>query len=127
MEGAKTSRNRQGALASFIAVLAGWVLDMPLVLVVDPKNAPPGIAVEAESIVVGVFFMTLLYWGNRAGYIGGIAYGFWSIPFFPLSLIISGQTTALIAPNKIINLIFALSLMYFSVRAWREKDQPAKA
>ncbi len=114
-------------MASFIAVLAGWVLDMPLALVVDPKNASLGIAVEAESIVVGVFFMALLYWRNRAGYIGGIAYGFWSIPFFPLSQIISGQVPALIAPNKIINLIFALSLIYFSVMAWREKDQLAKA
>ncbi len=121
MEKAKISSKRQGALASFIAVLAGWVLDMPLVLVSDPKNALLGIPIEAESIVVGVFFMALLYWGNRVGYAGGIAYGFWSIPFTPLSLIMSGQMSALVAPNKIINLIFALSLMYFSVMAWREK------
>ena len=108
-------------MASFIAVLAGWVLDMPLFLVVDPKNAPVSFVVAPLSIVVGVFFMALLYWRNRAGYIGGIAYGFWSIPFFPLSEVISGQMPALVAPNKIINLIFALSLMYFSVMAWREK------
>jgi hypothetical protein len=62
----------QGALASFIAVLVSFILSWLLIITISPTDAPQGIPISALGVLLAAFFIPLLWWRNRAGFIGTI-------------------------------------------------------
>ena len=124
MEKAKIGSKRQGALASFIAVLVSFILSWLLIITISPTDAPQGFPISALGVLLAAFFIPLLWWRNRAGFIGAIGIGVFGLigwVGFTLPSVISGRIPPQVAPFVIVGTIFSLSLIYFSVMAWREK------
>ena len=108
----------QLAVASFVAILAGFVVRL---LIPDffsdlPPAAPFGVASFA---VYSAFFLPFLWWRTTIGYVGGVVLGVIGL----VQVLLIGAMVASAVETYIIiipQVVFALLLIGASVLAWRE-------
>lgn len=121
----KPSSNLQVALSMFVGVVAFTVGILAVTLSQAPIPPPPLRLAPwlVLNIALGSTFLPLLWWRRRAGYIGAIGVGSFTIALVTL---VAGGAFGPLAPGAnpvgpLIYAIFAVALIASTVAAWREK------
>lgn len=118
------SWKQQLALASYLAVLAGFVARMLVPEYIGNPGFSPAIPYNlAAGIAVGAFFLPFFWWRTTIGYVAGIILGIATVVTWTGAIAsVVDETLPLESYIMIIpGIVFALLLIGSSVLAWRER------
>ena len=119
----RRSWKHQLAVASFLGLLAQFVVRLLVPDYVEHSNTDTGYLV-AGIILVAAFFLPFVWWRATIGYVAGALFGLVGVVTSVIAMIV------LVAPGEIPpqglfmlvpSLIFGLVLILGSVLAWRER------
>ncbi|MFQ5998978.1 MAG: hypothetical protein ACE5KO_06700 [Candidatus Bathyarchaeia archaeon] len=127
MEKPKFSSNQQVA----ISVLAGLLLLSGIAFTFTLYLGPEGpffaaAPIIASEMVFALIFLPLLWWRNKAGYIGAIGVGIFDLILFGVSGIrgIIVLSPEVVSPALVIvHIVLSVVLIVTSVTAGREKEK----
>ncbi|MFQ5761737.1 MAG: hypothetical protein ACE5PO_01765 [Candidatus Bathyarchaeia archaeon] len=118
----KPSSSLQVALSAMVAtiVMGGIVVSAFFAQV---PNSPPEIAavLAASAMLLGLMFLPLMWWRNRAGYIGAIGVGIFTLIQGVIGLAGNIPASNPVVAVEIVALVISVVLIVSSAAAWREK------
>ncbi len=114
----------QVAVSSLIGLIVINTVAMSATLA-GMEESPPASAVPAMGAIIalGFVFLPLLWWRNKAGYIGAIVVGILGIIIIIPAIggLVTGGASTIIVPAILVMLVLSLVVIGTSAAASREK------